>query len=283
VRCPTCTVNPDSDTIEPTGKGCLFAVEPSIYYVHGRFVPTDFQMIILEKYGTSPSMKVGFDIVQSFITSQDDVSLNDNALGTPNSQAPGADRYQIRLVLSYKPLEDEDDENFVMLAKVQGGYLQEVKDKPQYAELMNTLARRTYDESGNYTVSPFKISFKEHLASAEGMNDGFLSEADGGDESKYVIKITPGKAYVRGREVELISEKIVPVDKARDTSKKRASVIRPDHGNYLLIKLDSVSNILPLTDVSGTVTANDYVKVNLYDGAVSGGVTSGDQIGTPRS
>lgn len=282
VRCPSCAVNPDSDTIEPTGQGCLFAVEPSIYYVHGRFVPSDFQMIILEKYGTAPSMKVGFDIVQSFVTSQDDLSLNDNALGTANENAPGADRYQIKLVLSYKPLEDEDDENFVLLAKVQAGFLQEVKDKPQYAELMNTLARRTYDESGDYTVSPFKINFKEHLASGEGLNDGFLSEADGGDESKYAIMVSPGKAYVRGREIELISDKIIAVDKARDTEKKRASVIRPHTGNYFLVSLDSVSNILPLTDVSGTDTASDFVKINLYDGAVSGGVTSGDQIGTCR-
>lgn len=282
VRCPSCSVNPDSDTIEPTGRGCLFAVEPSTYYVHGRFVPTDFQMIILEKYNTTPSMKVGFDIVQSFVTSQDDVSLNDNALGTTNENAPGADRYQIKLVLSYKPLDDEDDENFVLLAKVQAGFLQEVKDKPQYAELMNTLARRTYDESGDYTVTPFKVNFKEHLSSGKGNNDGFLPETEGGDKSKYVIMVSPGKAYVRGREVELISDKIIPADKARDTAKKRSSVIRPHAGNYFLVKLDSVSNILPITNVAGTDTASDFVRIQLYNGSVSGGVASGDQIGTCR-
>ena len=282
VRCPDCETNPDSDTIDPTGQGCLFAVEESTYYVHGRFVPSPQQMILLDKYETRPSYKVGFDIVQSIVTSQDDQSLNDNSLGTPNQTAPGADRYRIKLVLSQKPLADDDDENFVMLAKVEVGVLQEVKDKPQYAEIMDTLARRTYDESGDYTVNPFTINFKEHLASAAGANDGFKSAAEGGDEAKLVTMVSPGKAYVRGREIELIAEKIVPMDKARDTEGKRSTVIRPLIGNYLKVKLDTVSNIIPMTNVPNTETSNDFKKVNLYDEPSSGGNSAGNQIGTCR-
>lgn len=282
VRCPTCPDSNESDTTTPTGFGCLFAVEESSYYVHGRVVPTDFQMIILDKYETTPTMKVGFDIVQSFVTSQDDVSLNDNALGETNENAPGADRYQIKLVLNYKPVDDSDDENFVLLAKVERGFLQEVKDKPQYAELMNTLARRTYDESGDYTVNPFNISFAEHLASSSTSNDGFLPIENGGDIDKFVINVSPGRAYVRGREVDLISDKAVPVDKARDTDKKRSSVIRPEHGNFLVIELDNNSNIIPLTDVGGINSPSDFGRIGLYDQETSGGVAAGNQIGTCR-
>lgn len=282
VRCPNCQSDPDADVIEPTGKGCLFAVEPSSYYVHGRFVPTPFQMIVLDKYDTRPNAKVGFDIVQSFVTSQDDQSLNDNTLGSPNFSAPGADRYSIKLVLNDKPLDDDDDENFVMLAKVEVGILQEVHDKPQYAEIMDTMARRTYDESGDYTVKPFLINFKEHLASAVGSNDGWKAASEGGDETKLVTMVSPGKAYVRGREIDVIAEKIVPFDKARDTDHKRATVIRPEHGNYLKVKLDPASNIIPMTNTSGTATANDFIKLELYDEVVSGGVPTGNQIGTCR-
>lgn len=282
VRCPDCADNPDADTISPTGKGCLFAVEPSSYYVHGRFVPSPMQMIILDKYDTRPSYKVGFDIVQSIVTSQDDQSLNDNSLGTPNQTATGADRYRIKLVLNNKPLEDEDDENFVLLAKVDVGVLQEVKDKPQYAEIMDTMARRTYDQAGDYTVRPFTINFKEHLSSGNGANDGWKSAEEGGDESKLVTMVSPGKAYVRGREIDVISEKVVPLDKARDTDKKRSTVVRPVHGNYIKIKLDEISSVLPLTDVNSTTTANDFVKVELYDSPSSGGNSTGNQIGTCR-
>lgn len=282
VRCPDCEVAPDADTITPTGSGCLFAVEESIYYVHGRFVPSQQQMIILEKYGTRPSDKVGFDIVQTFVTSQDDQSLNDNSLGSPNQTAPGADRYRIKLVLNSKPLDDEDDENFVMLAKVEVGILQEVKDKPQYAEIMDTMSRRTYDESGDYTVKPFTINFKEHLSSGSNANDGWKSEEEGGDASKFVTMISPGKAYVRGREVERIAEMVLPVDKARDTDTKRSSVIRPLMGNYILVKLDDVSNVIPMNDVPNVPTANDFKKVFLYDAPSSAGNYSGNQIGTCR-
>ena len=281
VRCPDCTVDPDADTVDPTGFGSLFAIEESAYYVHGKFVPTPLQMIILDKYGTTPSYKVGFDIVQSVVSADDDISLLDNALGTPNFTAPGADRYKINLVLTKKPLDDEDDENFVLLAKVDAGYLQEVKDKPQYAELMDTLARRTYDESGDYTVTPFTINFREHLK--ENNNGGWKEASEGGDESKFVTVVSPGKSYVRGREIEVISDRIVEVEKARDSETKRSSVVRPYFGNYITVTLDAVSNTLPITDVTGT---DDYVidfeKVSLYNGPTSGGNYTGDQIGTAR-
>lgn len=282
VRCPDCAEDADPDNIEPTGFGCLFAVESSSYYVHGRFVPTAQQMIILSKYDPRPTAKVGFDIVQSIVESQDDVSLNDNSLGQPNSTAPGADRLRIKLVLTSKPIDDDDDENFVMLAKVEVGVLQEVKDKPQYAEIMDTMARRTYDESGDYTVKPFAINFKEHLASSVGSNDGWKAASEGGDESKMVTIVAPGKAYVRGREVELIADKVVELDKARDTESKRSTVIRPIMGNYLKVKLNPESSVIPVSDISGNDTANDFRKIHLYDEASSGGNSAGNQIGTAR-
>ena len=61
-----------------------------------------FKNIILEKYSSTPTYRVGLSITETVISSVDDTSLLDNALGTPNYTAPGANRYKIDLVLSRK-------------------------------------------------------------------------------------------------------------------------------------------------------------------------------------
>lgn len=281
VRCPTCITDPDSDTIDPTGDACLFATEDSSFYVYGNIVQSPFQMIVLEKYSSKPTYKVGFDIIQTITTASDDQSLNDNSLGTPNSTAPGADRYTIQLILNKKPIND-DDVNFVMVAKVNSGVMQEVRDKPQYAEIMDVISRRTYDESGDYTVRPFTINFKEHLSSGTGTNDGWKSAAEGGDANKFATMVSPGKAYVRGREVEQIAELIIGSDKARDTDVKRNTVVRPFIGTYFQVQLDPLSNTLPLTDIPGTIEVNDFGLMTMTNGPIVAGSPTGGSVGTCR-
>ena len=51
--------------------------------------------IILDQYSNRPSYKLGLQINESLITSDDDSSLFDNALGSSNFASPGADRLQI--------------------------------------------------------------------------------------------------------------------------------------------------------------------------------------------
>ena len=60
------------------------------------------------------------------------------------------------------PVEAAADENFYQLLKVSAGKkLQEVK-YPVYTELEKVLARRTSDESGDYTVTPFNLQQTTH-------------------------------------------------------------------------------------------------------------------------
>ena len=283
VRCPSCAGSPESGDIHnPTGQGCLFSVDDTVFYIHGKFVSNPMQTIALDKYTVIPSYKIGFDIVQRVITSADDPTLNDNALGTTNYTAPGADRYQIKLELTKKLLTDTSDENFVLLAKVEEGFLQEINNKPEYADLMDTLARRTYDESGDYTVKPFTVKFMEHLKADDNPTGGWKTSANGGDESKMAVIVSPGRAYVRGRLVEKIAESVIEVDKARDSEQKRSAVIRPEYGNYILATLDSVSNIIPNSNTSTSTYFNDFEPVSLYDGATSGGSVTGNFIGSLR-
>ena len=100
---------------------------------------------------------------RTFISADEDPSLNDNASGFTNFAAPGADRLQISISLMKKGLDDTNDQNFIEIARVQGGELQTFVKDTQYNLLNDRLAKRTYDESGDYYVKPFEVFVKRVL------------------------------------------------------------------------------------------------------------------------
>ena len=60
-----------------------------------------------------------------------------------------------------------DEETFIDLQHIDRGEVVFEVYRSEYAELEKTFARRTYDESGDYTVVPFQLDIKEHLRSKE--------------------------------------------------------------------------------------------------------------------
>ena len=109
-----------------------------------------------------------------------------------------------------------DDADFVELMQLDGGSPRTIARSTEYSVLEETLARRTFDESGDYMVRGFDIDLREHLD--DGLNNGVYS-TDGvdstpaGDASKVAVVLSPGKAYIRGFEVETIGQTVVPLDK----------------------------------------------------------------------
>ena len=147
----------------PIGTGSIAFIESGIYYVQGHLVLVNSQKITLDKYGNTPSYKVGLQINEEFVTSNTSTDLLDTAQGTPNYNSPGADRYRINLILSKRDIESSDTSNFIELISIRAGSLEKHVRSTEYSVLEETLARRTYDESGDYTVRPYKISIKEML------------------------------------------------------------------------------------------------------------------------
>ena len=100
---------------DATATGCAFGVNAGVYFMRGSFVDVQSSLLILEPYSIEPSYRVGFDISEEIINSNDDASLYDNAKGFTNFAAPGADRFKISVKLSKKALNDYEDTNFVEL------------------------------------------------------------------------------------------------------------------------------------------------------------------------
>ena len=157
-----------SGLADAAANSSVCSINSGVFYVGGFFVLLDAQTLTLEKYTSTPSYRVGIQVTETITTSDGDGSLLDPAQGAYNYAAQGANRYKIALSLSKKaftaadPVEAAADENFYQLLKVSNGQkLQEVK-YPVYSELEKVLARRTSDESGDYTVTPFNLQQTTH-------------------------------------------------------------------------------------------------------------------------
>ena len=205
-----------------TSTGSAVILSEGVYFIRGTFVNVSEQVLILDPHKNNPSYRVGFDIIEEIVTAEDDPSLNDNAQGFVNYAAPGADRLKITAVLSKKLLEDEKTENFIELLKIRNGELLSQRNTPEYNKIRDELARRTYEESGDYFVKPFTIFARESLNDRKGNNGiytedrltyGFNVPTD--DLATYII--SPGKAYVQGYEAETIAQTFLDFPKPRTT------------------------------------------------------------------
>ena len=120
---------------------------------------------------------------------------------------------------------------FYLLFNVENGKVKRAFNKPQLSELQKTLAERTYDESGNYSVNGLNVNIREHLKTAT--NNGLYS---GGSVSELVYGVEPGKAYVEGYETELKATEYLTVSKATDEGRHEEKLISTSFGNYVYVK-----------------------------------------------
>ena len=96
-------------------------------------------------------------------------------------------------------------------------------------EIEKELARRTYDESGDYFVTPFALEAKESLNDRHSQFGVFfpeeLTEENNAPSKDIVsIKVGPGKAYVKGYEVETYGAKFVDSKKSVNDLKHKSTI-----------------------------------------------------------
>ena len=290
------------------GKGSLATIEKGVYFINGHFCFVEKQTIVLDKYSNTPSYRIGLDVLETVVTPEQDESLLDNAQNSFNFAAPGAHRYSIELTLTKLAINSQEDENFVELIRVDLGKIKTIVDKTEYSLLANELARRTYDESGDYTVREFAIDVREHRNNNRGAwaaaqqyiigdivtnagksyfakNNGQSGQIESapthtsgtatdntvkweyteipnynrgiylnGNESKLAIGLEPGKAYVRGFELEKDSTTYVAIDKSRNFSQSTSAIIPASVGNYVLV-----------TNLNNSPPVETFERVVLYD------------------
>lgn len=152
----------------PTGNSSIVNINRGVYFVNGFFVLVLPQTLVLNKYDNTPTFRIGLTTTESIVDSATETTLLDPASGTTNANAPGANRFKIELTLAKKETSSTDpvvanaDSNFIELMRVENGVPTKHVKYPIYGEIEKTLARRTFDESGDYTIKPFPIQVIDH-------------------------------------------------------------------------------------------------------------------------
>ena len=177
----TMVVAPGTTAAPATTNASTFSVADGVFFLRGHLVDVPKQTVILSTATNSPSKRIGFAVTESVVTSSADQTLLDPALGSTNYAAPGADRLKLTAVLIARDVRNDSvavnaDEDFIELIRTTSGVIQPTIDRLQQDFIDNTLARRTYDESGDYVVKPFPLLVKNHDPVADISNiTGYLS------------------------------------------------------------------------------------------------------------
>jgi hypothetical protein len=262
--------------------GASFSIANGVYFIRGQFVNVKSETLILDQYSNKPNCRVGLFINEQIINSDIDESLNDNSQGFNNYAAPGADRLKISVSLFKKNLEDFDDGNFIELSTIKDGIIRSQKIIPGKEPnlIIEEVAKRTHSQSGDYIIDPFNISVKESLN--DGIGNGGIFNSDqftyGGSvpsEDLSIYQISPGKAVIKGYEVEPKSLSFLDVPKPRTIKTLLDQAINYNTG--ATIKLNRVYGV-PTIGIGNT-----YV-LSLRDSRVGSisTVAPGKEIGVAR-
>jgi len=213
------TINVARESLVPTGSSFGIQSGPGVLFQKGHFLYADEQILIVEKYSNEPAdASVGFKINETLISYLQDDSLYDNANGSTNENAPGADRLKLVPVLTkLTAAEAEEDSTFFSLIRYQNGNAVRIRDISQYNVLGDVTARRTYEESGNYILEDFPVTVERNPANTD------LLEA----------LVDPGIAYVKGYRAQSVGTQAFEVTPTTNTEIQTSEAVSFNYGNYV--------------------------------------------------
>lgn len=241
-----------------TAVGSAVNITKGIYFLRGAFVQVNDSVIVLDPYSNNVSYRVGLLVNEEIITSNDDSSLNDNSRGFSNFAAPGSDRLKISAVLSKKELTDFSDINFSEIIRIQNGKIKKLQDTSAYSIIRDYFAKRTYEESGDYSLSQFKVDLQNSLDDGISNNGIFpanrqTEQGNTPSDDLVCVKVSPGKAYVRGYDIDLPSSSILDVPKPRQTENSPVIQVPFEMGNRIRVNRVQGSPIIDLKNSSNII------------------------------
>ena len=260
--------------------GCAVGISSGVYFLRGTFVDVATDNLILDPYTNTPSYRVGLNIDEQIITAKEDPKLYDNARGFSNFAAPGADRFKISTTLTKKSLTDTNDTSFVELIRLDDGELKKLQNKTQYSLIKDYFAQRTFDESGSYSVDPFQVNIANSLNDGIG-NEGVYRSNEVTEQGNtptddlMAVKVSAGKAYVKGYDSEKVGTTILDVAKPRDKQTVDSSLVSYEFGTKLTVNNVFGAPVPNINDSSQIVTLWD-------ERSSSNSAGTGNMIGAAR-
>ena len=268
------TFTADNSNDEYAGKSFGVSCEEGVIYQKGHFIFVERQLVIVTRYsdvpGQSPSdpnvinnVSVGFTVKENIIDSNLDSSLLDNASGFNNENAPGADRLQLVPTLVSHDTASEPTEFFALIRFVNGKPVR-IRDFTEFNVLGEEMARRTYEESGNYIIDGLESSLESPVT---------VTNGDGSTSTVAQVSVSPGKAYVFGREVRGVSTTKLNIEPVTTTQTKSGQTVSVSYGQfYTFATANQTAGISFEIDPVTVANKTTYPQFVLYNGTT--------QIGT---
>lgn len=157
-------------------------------YMDGAVLPVPESTVLITGSGIE---NIGVVIEDEIVDEVIDPTLRDPALNYENYNLPGCHRLKRTLKVVV------DDPNAAILSTLNDGDLMLETYSPEYDTLSQTLARRTFDESGSYIVNGLNVHTEENT-----------------DPAYYTVVVDSGKAYVLGYELGIASTRRIPVPRS---------------------------------------------------------------------
>lgn len=234
-----------------TGNAHGISVGDGVIFINGVFAKVLSPTFgIVNNFGTYAGNNViGFQLSANTITENQDTSLNDNALGYSNENAPGAHRLKlIPTLISLDPVTASNTSGFNPIATYNYGGLvsKAVASQNVYSVVGNAIATRIYDEAGNYVVNPFVVDTVTGLT-----GNSIISSINA---NTVLGRLGPGVGYAQGQRIEIIKTAYIQMRRGVDTQSYKSQQITFNYGNYFTV--NEVAGVFPFTTAQ---------TVNLYD------------------
>jgi hypothetical protein len=256
------------------GNGYGFSVSDGIIYQKGYFSRVSENFVVVEKYSTSTNNVVGFDTLEEVADYKTDTNLYDNATGTFNINAPGADRLKLTPVLTVLTKDEADaNDTFFSIVEFSEGKPFKQNKTTQFNVIGQQLAQRTVEESGDFVIDQFLITTQGQ--------ETFSDEA-----TQFEIAVDPGLAYIDGYRVETNSSYYKDIRKGTNTEVISNTAISINYGNYIQVKelgglfKFSVGATISLRDTAATYLTSSINASSQF--ATPAPIAANKEIGTAR-
>lgn len=207
-------------------------------YINGMVLPVKETTLAIKGVGTEI---IGIKLMETLITEAEDNTLRDPAQGFDNFNQAGCHRIKSEVAVV------KDDPDAAILVTLIDGAVSVEKYAPDYDNLTQTLARRTYDESGSYIVEGLNVRVESNLT----------------DDSKFNVVVESGKAYVLGYELRIPAPRRIVLPRSTNYSSVTARNYWYD-SSVSVYPLSSAPYVKDITSVSGYVskTVNQTITSN---------------------
>jgi len=260
-----------SGSSNTTGLSYAVAVGSGTIFQKGQLLQVEKQELIIDTYDNQPNnISVGFQSIESIVTSFQDQSLLDNSQGVSNYSSPGADRLKIVPTLVTRQSTSISTNNFFSIVDFVAGQPSIVNSNTVYSTIGAKMAEYSYETNGNFVINPFNVRTLINYTSTGAI-----------DTNNIKLEVDAGLCYVNGYRIQIVGKLLGVLPKGNTVKNAPTQIVTTQLGNYLQVnEFAGVFNPTTIQSISLRSAAAYAVSNNLSKGIPANSIVApGVEIG----